>query len=257
MTTAPSPAPAEPSSRWVPGLRLLAVFVAAELSLLATSLLVLVAFAVADPGLREHGRLGPWPLLALLVVPSLAAATVAVTGTALFGPGHRRGRVRRELAVRWSWRDAGFGLAFGAAGLLFTIPAAAIWAGIVGSDNATSALGETFAGRQLGPAAAVTMFLAVWLVAPLAEEVLFRGVLWSALARLRWNRWVIFVVTSAVFSVAHLELLRTPLLLVLSIPIGLARMVTGNLLASVIAHQVNNFLPAVALLLATTGSLPT
>ncbi len=62
--------------------------------------------------------------------------------------------------------------------------------------------------------------------------------------------------TSVLFSIAHLELLRTPLLLVLSIPVGLARMFTGNLVASVVAHQTNNFLPAVALLLATTGSLP-
>jgi uncharacterized protein len=53
----------------------------------------------------------------------------------------------------------------------------------------------------------------VWLVAPLSEEVLFRG----ALEHWRWNRWLVFTATSVVFSVAHLELLRTPLLLVLSI----------------------------------------
>lgn len=79
--------------------------------------------------------------------------------------------------------------------------------------------------------------------------------LWRALEHWRWNRWVIFSATTLVFSVAHLELLRTPLLLVLSIPIGLARVFTGNLLASVVAHQVNNFLPAAALLLSTTGLL--
>lgn len=67
---------------------------------------------------------------------------------------------------------------------------------------------------------------------------------------------MIFAVTSALFSIAHLELLRTPLLLVISIPVGLARMFTGNLLTSVVAHQANNFLPALALLLLTTGALP-
>lgn len=235
---------------------MLGVFAAAELTLLVASVLVLVPFAVTGSAQRDDGRLGPWPLLVLLAVPPVAAALIAVTGTSLLGPGQRPGRVRRELAARWSWRDAGIGLAIGAAGLLLTVPAAAIWGSLVGSDDATSALGEAFAGRQLGPVTAVAMFLVVWLVAPLAEEVLFRGALWRALEHWHWNRWMIFVVTSVVFSVAHLELLRTPLLLVLSIPIGLARMVTGNLLASVVAHQVNNFLPAVALLLATTGSLP-
>ncbi|NKE62400.1 CPBP family intramembrane metalloprotease, partial [Lentzea sp. PSKA42] len=172
------------------------------------------------------------------------------------GAGPRPGRAGRELAVRWAWRDLGIGLAFGVGGLVLTIPAAVIWASQIGSDDATSALGEAFGGRQLHPIAAVIVFVMVWLVAPLSEEVIFRGALWRALEHWRWNRWLIFAATSVVFSVAHLELLRTPLLLVLSIPIGLARMVTGNLLAGVVAHQVNNFLPAVALLLATTGSLP-
>jgi membrane protease YdiL (CAAX protease family) len=72
----------------------------------------------------------------------------------------------------------------------------------------------------------------------------------------RWNRWVIFGLTTALFSVAHLELLRTPLLVVISLPIALARMLTGNLLASIVAHQANNFLPAVGLLLLTQGLLP-
>jgi uncharacterized protein len=232
------------------------VFVVAEVAMVAVSVLVLVPFAVTDPTVPSGGGQTPWPLLALLVVPPMAAALVAVAGTALAGAGPRPGRVGRELAVRWSWRDLGVGLAFGVGGLVLTIPAAVIWASQVGSDDATSALGDAFAGRQLHPMAAVVVFVMVWLVAPLSEEVLFRGVLWRALEHWRWNRWLVFVVTSVVFSVAHFELLRTPLLLVLSIPIGLARMATGNLLAGVVAHQVNNFLPAVALLLATTGSLP-
>jgi membrane protease YdiL (CAAX protease family) len=126
----------------------------------------------------------------------------------------------------------------------------------VGAERANSAVGDVFSGRELGPVAAVVTFLAVWLLAPIGEEVLFRGVLWRALEHWGLNRWVVFAVTSLVFSFAHLELLRTPLLLVLSIPIGLARLYTGNLLAGIVAHQVNNFLPAVALLLATTGALP-
>jgi uncharacterized protein len=235
---------------------MLAVFVAAEVALLATSVLVLVPFAVNDPTLLEDGRLPPAPLLALLFVPALVAALVAVTGTALLGSGPRPARVRRELAVRWSWRDIRTGLAIGAGGLLLTTPAAAVWSEWVGSEQAQSAVGEAFADRYLSPVAAVTAFLVVWLVTPLCEEVIFRGVLWRALEHWRWNRWVIFAVTSVVFSVAHLELLRTPLLLVVSIPLGLARMVTGNLLAGIVVHQVNNFLPAVALLLATTGTLP-
>jgi uncharacterized protein len=236
---------------------MLVVFAAAEVTLLAASVLVLLPFVLADPELSEGRALPVWPLLALLLVPTLAAGPVALAGTALLGGGPKRARVRRELAIRWNLRDIRTGLTIGVGGLLLTFPAAAIWAHWVGGDQANSAVGDAFGGRQLDPVVAVLVFLVVWLGAPLGEEVIFRGVLWRALEHWRWNRWAIFVCTSMVFSVAHLELLRTPLLLILSIPIGLARMLTGNLLAGVAAHQMNNLLPAVALYMATTGIAPT
>jgi uncharacterized protein len=236
------------------GLRMLAVFVSAELTWLAASTLVLVPFTLADPDLLENGQLPPWPLLALLVVPTLLAVMAALGGTALLCRRSGHGGLRRELAIRWSWRDMGVGLWIGLGGLLITLPAATIWAAWVGVDQATSALGEAFEGRRLSPIVAVAVFLIVWLFAPLGEEILFRGVLWRALERWRWHRWLVFAATSVVFSVAHFELLRTPLLLVVSIPVGLARLFTGNLLASVVAHQTNNLLPAIGLLLLlTTG----
>jgi uncharacterized protein len=233
------------------GLALVAVFLVGQLTLFVVSAAVLLSYGSGDVALVEDGR-----LLALLVLPTSFAAVVAAVGVGWLGGGPKAGRVWRELAIRWNVKDIAIGLGLGLGGLALTLPAAALWAAWVGEDQASSAVGDAFAGRELGPAAAVVVFLAVWLVAPLAEEVLFRGVLWRALQHLGWNRWVVFVATGLVFSVAHLELLRTPLLLVLSIPIGLARLLTGNLLASVVAHQVNNLLPAIALLLATTGNLP-
>lgn len=247
--TAPRPSPPVRERR--AGLSLVGVFLAGQVTMLAVSVVVLLSYGSGDAALLEDGR-----LLALLVIPTSLGAVVAVLGTAWLGGGPKAGRAWRELAVRWSFKDIAIGLGLGLGGLALTLPAAAVWAAWVGEDQASSAVGDAFAGRELGVGAAVVAFLAVWLVAPLAEEVLFRGVLWRALEHLGWNRWVVFAVTSLVFSFAHLELLRTPLLLVLSIPIGLARLLTGNLLASVVAHQVNNLLPAIALLLATTGNLP-
>ncbi|MCC8249348.1 CPBP family intramembrane glutamic endopeptidase [Saccharothrix luteola] len=245
------PARSAPPRHVRSGLSLVAVFLGGQLTMLLVSVVVLLSYGSGDAALLEDGR-----LLALLVLPTSLGAVVAVVGTGWLGGGPRLGRVARELAVRWNVKEIAIGLALGLGGLALTLPAAAVWAAWVGEDQAGSAVGDAFAGRELGLPAAVLVFLAIWLVAPLAEEVLFRGVLWRALEHLGWNRWVVFVATSLVFSIAHLELLRTPLLLVLSIPIGLARLLTGNLLASVVAHQVNNLLPAIALLLATTGNLP-
>ncbi|WP_158853440.1 hypothetical protein [Saccharothrix deserti] len=110
----PSPASAAGRAEGLrTGLAMVGVFLVAEVVLLLAAALVLVPFAVADPGLLEGDRLPPWPLLTLLVVPTVLAALTAVAGTALWGGGSRAGRVRRELALRWSWNDVGTGLAFG------------------------------------------------------------------------------------------------------------------------------------------------
>jgi uncharacterized protein len=69
-------------------------------------------------------------------------------------------------------------------------------------------------------------------------------------------RWVPFVVTTLLFALAHFEFTRTPLLFVVALPIAFARMQTGRLAASVVAHQVNNLLPGVVLALALVGVLP-
>lgn len=235
---------------------MLLVFAVAEVTFLLASLLVLVPFAVIDPGVAQGGKLPALALLAALAVPTTLAALVAIGGTLLLGSGPRAARLRRELSIRWRWRDVRLGLLVGVGGLLLTIPASALWAAWVGTEQATSAVGEAFQGQRLAPGLAVTLFLVVWLLAPACEEVLFRGALWRALEHWRLNRWLVFVVTTLVFSVAHLELLRTPLLIIVSLPIGLARMWSGNMLSSVVAHQVNNLLPAIGLLLVTLGVLP-
>jgi membrane protease YdiL (CAAX protease family) len=103
---------------------------------------------------------------------------------------------------------------------------------------------------------AVAVFLVVWLIAPICEEIVYRGLLWGALERIGANRWWAFGLTTLLFALAHFEFTRTPLLLVVAVPIGLARLYSEGLGASIVAHQVNNFLPAVSLLMLMLGVLP-
>ncbi len=70
------------------------------------------------------------------------------------------------------------------------------------------------------------------------------------------NPWIAYLVTTLLFAFAHFELTRTPLLFIVALPLGLARVLTGRLTASIIAHQINNFLPGVALALMLTGVVP-
>ncbi|MEV0704410.1 type II CAAX endopeptidase family protein [Saccharopolyspora sp. NPDC050389] len=189
-------------------------------------------------------------LVLMLVLPTVLAGAVAVLITVVRGNGPRL-----DFGLEWRWSDVTTGLAIGGIGLVTTTIATMLWVRWTGPD-AQSTVSSLLDGVQLPPALAVVIFLHVWLVAPLCEELLYRGLLWGAMERLRWSQLNVFVLSTAVFAIGHLEPERTALLLVIAIPIGVARMVTGRLTASVVAHQVNNFLPALGLLLLSLGLLP-
>ncbi|SDW80428.1 hypothetical protein SAMN05216215_1005182 [Saccharopolyspora shandongensis] len=189
-------------------------------------------------------------LVLMLVLPTVLAGAVAVLITVVRGNGPRL-----DFGLEWRWSDVTTGLAIGGIGLVTTTIATMLWAKWMGPD-AQSTVSSLVDGVQLPPALAVVIFLHIWLVAPLCEELLYRGLLWGAMERLRWSQLNVFVLSTAVFAIGHLEPERTALLLVIAIPIGVARMVTGRLTASVVAHQVNNFLPALGLLLLSLGLLP-
>lgn len=185
------------------------------------------------------------------MVPTLLAAGVALLVTKLRGSGPK-------LDLRWSMRreDLRAGFKFGFIGLICTTIAAFLWTNFVGQENASSAVGRLVENQRMPLLAAIAMFLFVWLIGPVCEEIIYRGLLWGALERLEWGRWAVFGLTTVIFAVSHLEPLRTSLLLVIGVPIGLARLFTGRLGASIVAHQVNNFLPALAVLLIAVGVMP-
>ncbi|MFL6121894.1 lysostaphin resistance A-like protein [Actinophytocola sp.] len=184
------------------------------------------------------------------MVPTVVAACVTLLVTKLRGNGPR-------IDLRWSFRreDVRTGLKWGFVGLICTTFAAFVWTSIVG-QHAQSAIGALVDNQRMPLAPAIVLFVFVWLIGPVCEELIYRGLLWGALERLKWSRWSVFGLTTVIFAVSHLEPLRTSLLLVIGIPIGLARLFSGRLGASIVAHQVNNFLPAVAVLLVALGVMP-
>lgn len=195
------------------------------------------------------------PGSASLLAVALGVPTVLAAGTAVLVTWLRGNGPRIDLGLRWSWRDLGLGLAFGFGGLLVTIPASILFVTIAGPDT-TSAVGEVFGGVRAGLPLALAVFAVVVFVAPLCEEIVYRGLLWGGVERLGAGRWVTVTVTTLLFALAHFEFTRTPLLLVVAIPIALARLYTGRLLASIVAHQVNNLLPGLVLLLGLLGVVP-
>lgn len=231
------PAAHPPRHRWGLG-----AFLLVEAVFLLTAVFIGVLLEPDDPD-----ALPPSTVLIATIVPSVLAASAALLVTVLRGNGPLI-----DLRFAWRWDDVRTGLKLGAAGLALTVVAASIWTTVVGPQNARSAVDVLVEG-PLPLAAALVLFGYIWLIGPICEEIIFRGLCWGALERLQWGRWAAFLLSTAIFAVSHLEPLRTSLLLVISVPIGLARLITGRLTASIVAHQVNNFVPALALLLVSLG----
>lgn len=88
-------------------------------------------------------------------------------------------------------------------------------------------------------------------LAPLAEELVFRGLLYGWLAG-RWGAGVAVIVSSIAFAAAHVELAHVVLVLPLGLVFGLLRWRTGSLWPSLAAHMANNGLAVAAVALLDT-----
>lgn len=218
----------------------LLAFVVVEVVFLGSSLLLARAMAVDTAG----------EVLLAIAVPTVLAALTCIGWTLLFGSGPRA-----DLGLRFRWEDVGIGLLIGVAGLFVTVPAAFAYLYLVGPDIGT-AVAVAFEGISASWPMALLVMFGVVVIAPVCEEIVYRGLLWNAIAYWVGNRWVVLLLTTAVFALAHLEFVRAPLLFVVALPLGFARLLTGRITAGIVAHAVNNFLPGLALALMLVGVVP-
>lgn len=98
-----------------------------------------------------------------------------------------------------------------------------------------------------------TMAALAILTAPLIEEIVYRGIVYSALQR-SITPWPAVIVTTFLFAVVHVpQYLGSPatigLLLVLSLILSIMRMKTDNLLPCVVFHTVFNGIQSVLMVL--------
>ena len=82
-------------------------------------------------------------------------------------------------------------------------------------------------------------------LAPLVEELVFRGLLYGWLAG-RWGTTVAWLVSSLAFAAAHIEPAHAILVLPLGLWFGWLRRRTGSLWPSLVAHMANNGLAVAA-----------
>jgi membrane protease YdiL (CAAX protease family) len=87
------------------------------------------------------------------------------------------------------------------------------------------------------------------IVAPVLEEILFRGYLQSALMH-RMKPWLAILLASSLFGIVHMQPLAFPVLTVLGAVFGYLYYKTGSLKVNILLHVLNN---GVAYILMATG----
>lgn len=199
-----------------------------------------VAAVAIDPDAVQSHLRGPVVLVALLPNLMLGLGPAVLSWWRGNGP-------RRDFGIRFTRTDLATGFSCGVIALAVGLAINLILQALVfhtPQQGVAQQLGELSGGRSGWLAFAL---LYVVLVAPLNEEMLMRGALWGALEHYRLPKLMILGLTALVFALLHQEPTLTVALFAQGVVIGVARMRTGGIGASMIAHATNNFLPAVVL----------
>jgi membrane protease YdiL (CAAX protease family) len=198
--------------------------------------LSLLAATVADTPFVSHGRT-PKHLEVPAALAAIGAQTAAAVLYLAFAARRGRGSLRADFGLRVSARDgAWFLVGFGVAALSGVLIAPIIDAGHLSSSSQ-----EVVRTFQRAHGLDTTFFvLAVLVVAPVGEELLFRGVLLRALLRRTSPPTAIFVAALA-FALVHVALdpgagFAVPALLLLGLLSGYEAWRTGDLSRSILLH---------------------
>ncbi len=223
-------------------------------SIFGLSLWVLAGFFVAQYivgiGLGTMAKVGwlpaidyekPLPILVLLAASYVVAfVLVVIMPRTLHFDRSSRSKLKEDLAIVKRPHILDFGralLGYGAYFILTIVFSLALTYFLKGYDpNQAQELGFKELAGQLEY---IVTFVALVIVAPIVEELLFRGYLFGRI-RKRAGFWVSAVVTSAVFGLAHLQLNVGIDVFALSLVLCYLREKTGALWAGIMLHMIKN-----------------
>jgi uncharacterized protein len=100
-------------------------------------------------------------------------------------------------------------------------------------------LRKLFAAIPITIPNSVLLFAAVAVIAPLLEELLFRGLLQNSLAH-KLPIWAAIAISALVFGAMHGDLYAMPPLVLMGAIFGLIYHLTGSLRVTIALHMINN-----------------
>lgn len=94
-------------------------------------------------------------------------------------------------------------------------------------------------GQQLTPLHLIMFLLGTAIVAPIVEELFFRGMLYPLLRR-RLPAWLAIVANAAIFAALHFIPILLPVLFVMGLLLTFVRARTDSIIPGIIIHALNN-----------------
>jgi membrane protease YdiL (CAAX protease family) len=194
------------------------------------------------------------PALLIAISPIATLAVAAVWLSTRYGPAARRVAGRSP----WRWTDAAIGAGLGLACFVGErVLLVGIAALLTRLDIDVPSVQGSFRAIAENRATAPILVLTAVLLAPVGEELLFRGVLYQGL-RARMGFWAAALASAAVFTLAHLGDGSGPLadLIIIAgiLPLGVVFAAVmerrGTLLACAVTHAVYNACGVALLILA-------
>ncbi len=128
-------------------------------------------------------------------------------------------------------------------GVGILIPVSLISGFVAGELGAPEGPVSTIMGGAAGPQIGA-MFISVSLLAPLLEEIFFRGYLFGALEKKLGGKPAILI-TAILFGLAHFNLILLIPIFLMGLVLGWMRERTGSILPSILVHSMNNTLALV------------
>lgn len=182
-----------------------------------------------------------------LVLPLQSAGTLFVA----YRMARRRGPVRKVLGLRARWMDL-VGVAVGAG---IQIAGSAVAVSIVETFFDGEVPGQELVdtvGDPMDGTARLLVVIGLVFLGPIAEEIVFRGMLLPAL--LRRGRQLAVIVSSALFALIHLvdpsAAFSVPFLFVLALVLANERLRTGGLGRPIAIHAGFNLVTVIAVFVA-------
>jgi membrane protease YdiL (CAAX protease family) len=250
------------AARWSLAEIFLGAQAALLLSLLPTATVAMVFFATGPLGTRPNGEWftrNPVAQIVIIIVFALSFYGAQVGLVDFF--------IRLRYKLRWAdigfgskvtWGQLAAGVGAGLSLMAISVPisflterAIGAWKGNQYLEHLKHATGSGSLERLVHQAPmnwglVAGVLVLTTLVAPLAEELVFRGLVFNSL-RHRLGLWAGAIISGLAFAAVHGSVLQLPAIWLMGVLLALVYSKTGSLWSSIVAHGVNNFLATVIL----------